>query len=157
MNPSSHETGRLMTARLLLRKMGGFLLDTNVISEPTKLRPEPAVTAYLRKLRPERTFLSALTMGELRKGASLRARRDPAAAEAIVLWIDAIEDEYTDRILAVDSPIARLWGEWNAQRARPIVDTLLAATAVHHELTLVTRNTRDFEGTPVTLHNPWPA
>ncbi len=113
--------------------------------------------AYLRKLRPEETFLSALTLGELRKGAALRARRDLVAAEAILLWIDAIEDEYADRILAVDSPIARLWGEWNAQRPRPIVDTLLAATAVHHQLTMVTRNTRDFEGTPLALHNPWRA
>ena len=111
--------------------------------------------AFLQKLRPEETFLSALTMGELRKGAALRARRDLAAGEAIVLWVDAIEDEYGDRILAVSSPIARLWGEWNAQRTRPIVDTLLAATAVHHELTLVTRNTRDFEGTSASLHNPW--
>ena len=113
--------------------------------------------AYLEKLRPEQTFLSVLTLGELRKGAALRARRDPQAAEAIVLWIDAIEDEYADRVLPIDSPITRLWGEWNAQRARPIVDTLLAATAVHHALTLVTRNVRDFDDTPVTLHNPWPA
>ncbi len=113
--------------------------------------------AYLGKLRPEQTFLSALTLGELRKGAALRARRDPHAAEAIVLWIGAIEQEYADRILAVDSRIARLWGEWNPQRARPIIDTLLAATAVHHALTLVTRNVRDFDDTPVTLHNPWPA
>ena len=133
----------------------GFLLDTNVVSEVKKLRPSPLVTRYLGKLRPEQTFVSALTVGELRKGAALRARRDVTAANTILLWIDEIEAQYGDRVLAVNGPIARLWGELNAQRTRPIVDTLLAATAIHHGLTLVTRNTRDVEDTPVMLHNPW--
>ena len=134
---------------------GGLLLDTNVISESTKLQPDPAVTAYLNKLRPQDTFLSALTLGELRKGAALRSRRDLPAAGAIGLWIDEIEKEYGDRILGINNAIARLWGELNAQRSRPIVDTLLAATAIHHGLTLVTRNTKSMEDTPVVLLNPW--
>ena len=138
-----------------MSKEKGILLDTNVISEPTKLRPDPGVTAYLERLHPEQTFVSALTIGELRKGAALRARRDLPAADAIGLWIDQIEKEYGDRVLVINNAIARLWGELNAQRTRPFVDTLLSATAIHHGLTLVTRNTRDVEDTPVALHNPW--
>ena len=144
-----------MNARSHLSRTGGVLLDTNVISEPTKLRPDPLVTAYLNKLRPEKTFLSALTLGELRKGAALRARRDRHAADAIGLWIDEIEADYGDRVLVINNAIARLWGELNAQRTRPLVDTLLAATAIHHGLTLVTRNTKHVEDTPVLLQNPW--
>lgn len=148
-------TGPWTSARSPLSRVGGFLLDTSVLSEPKKARPDPGVTAFLKKLRPERTFVSALTIGELRKGAALRARRNFSAGEAITLWIDGIEQEYDDRILALDHPIARLWGELNAQRTRAIVDTLLAATAIHHGLTLVTRNTKDVEDTPASLHNPW--
>ena len=144
-----------MSARSNLSRRGGFLLDTNVVSELKKPRPNSTVTAFLKDLSPEQTFVSSLTLGELRKGAALRARRDLHAAAAIVLWIDEIESEYGDRVLVIDSPIARLWGELNAQRTRPIVDTLLAATAIHHGMTLVTRNTKDVEDTPVVLHNPW--
>ncbi len=134
---------------------GGFLLDTNVVSELRKPRPNEAVVAFSRQLSPVRTFVSALTIGELRKGAALRGQRDPEAAQAIHLWIDALEDGYADRILPVDTPIARLWGELSGQRTRPVVDTLLAATAIHHRLTLVTRNVSDVEDTPLVLHNPW--
>ena len=144
-----------MNARSLLSRTGGILLDTHVISESTKLRPDPLVTAYLKERRPEHTFLSALTLGELRKGAALRARRDRLAADAIGLWIDEIAKGYGDRVLAINNEIARLWGELNAQRTRPFVDALLAATAIHHGLTLVTRNTKDVQDTPAVLHNPW--
>lgn len=133
----------------------GFLLDTNFVSELKKPRPNSAVVTFSGQLPPARTFVSALTIGELRKGAALRGQRDPQAAQVITLWIDAAEKLYGDRILPITTPIARLWGELNAGRTRPIVDTLLAATAIHHGLTLVTRNTRDVEDTPVILHNPW--
>ncbi len=133
----------------------GYLLDTNVISEIRKRQPNAAVLDFLKALRPERTFLSVLTVGELRKGAVLRALQDPRAARVISDWIDSVTEAYGDRILGIDLPTARLWGELNADRTRPAIDTLLAATAMHHRLTLATRNVRDVQDTGVVLHNPW--
>jgi len=69
--------------------------------------------------------------------------------------VEGLEFGFLDRILSIDAATARLWGEWSADRPRPVVDTLLAATAVQHGLTLVTRNTRDVQGIPVRVHNPW--
>ena len=76
-------------------------------------------------------------------------------ANSLSLWVDRLETDFADRVLDVNQQIARLWGELSADRSRPAVDTLLAATAIHHGLTLVTRNVRDVQDTPVVLHNPW--
>ena len=132
-----------------------FLLDTNVISEFKKIRPDGSVLRFVQELPESRAFISALSLGELRKGAALQAKRDAVAARTLSAWIDKTEEQYTGRVLAVDGPIARIWGELCSERSRPLIDTLLAATAIHHGLTLVTRNTRDVEDTPVVLHNPW--
>ena len=74
---------------------------------------------------------------------------------SLSLWIDDLEIDYSDRILPIDLAITRLWGVMAASRSRSVIDTLLAATAIHHGMTLVTRNTKDIEDTPVVLHNPW--
>ncbi len=100
-------------------------------------------------------YVSPLTLGELRKGAALQAKRNLQSAQALAVWIDGLEARYLQRLLAVDLPVARIWGELEATRTRPAVDTLLAATAIHHGLTLVTRSVRDVQDTPVLLHNPW--
>lgn len=126
-----------------------------MVSELSKARPNPHVLGFLQQLAPEQARISVLTLGELRKGAARRAQRDAAAASMLAQWIDGLENEYKDRILPIDQPIARMWGELSAARSRPVVDTLLAATAIHHGLTLVTRNVRDVQDTPVVLHNPW--
>jgi predicted nucleic acid-binding protein len=98
-----------------------------------------------------------LTLGELRKGvAALKLRDpDPNAANRLAVWVEGIEAGFSDRILGIDAATARLWGAWSAERPRPVVDTLLAATAVVNDLTLVTRNIRDVRDTPVKLHDPW--
>ncbi len=96
-----------------------------------------------------------LTIGELRKGAVLRRRTDAGHADRLDAWIASIEADYGPRILPVDLPAARLWGDLSADRPRPLVDALIAATAMVHKLTLVTRNTRDFADTGVALVNPW--
>lgn len=135
-----------------------FLLDTNVISETRKTRPNEDVLRFLRQLSPSRAFVSVLSLGELRRGAAIRAKHDIKAARDLSDWIDGLEEQYAGRVLAVDDTIARLWGELSADRSRPVVDTLLAATAIHHRLTLVTRNVRNVrnvEDTPVMLRNPW--
>ncbi|HWB32168.1 MAG TPA: type II toxin-antitoxin system VapC family toxin [Acidobacteriaceae bacterium] len=133
----------------------GYLLDTNVVSELRKARPNPAVLALITRMDSSQLYLSVLTLGEIRKGAAVRRQRDPAGADAISLWADGIEYGYGDRILAIDSNVARVWGELCADRSRPAVDTLIAATALVHQLTLVTRNISDIRGIDLPTLNPF--
>ena len=133
----------------------GYLFDTNVLSEVNRRQPDVRVLAFVRGLSNENTFISALTIGELRRGAVLKRRNDVDHADRLDAWIASIEDDYGPRILPVDLSIARLWGGLSADRPRPVVDALIAATAMVHDLTLVTRNTRDFADTGVALVNPW--
>ncbi len=133
----------------------GYLLDTNVISETRRLRPNPGVSAFLNTVNPARLFLSVLTMGELRKGVAAKRRMDEAAAAALGLWVDGIETGFADRLLPVDLATARHWGERAAERSVPVIDTLNAATAKLRGLTLVTRNIGYFAATGVDLLNPW--
>ena len=111
-----------------------YLLDTNVLSETRKKRPEPQVVDFLANAPFNSLFLSVLSLGELRKDVALKRKRDPAAAKAIGAWVDGLEGNFVDRILHVDAAVSELWGELSAQRPRSVVDTLLAATAVAHEL-----------------------
>jgi predicted nucleic acid-binding protein len=133
----------------------GYLLDTNVISETRKTRADDGVVAFLSAAQAAGLFLSVLTLGELRKGVAARRRTDPLAADRIGAWVDGIETTFADRVLPIDAATARLWGELSAHRSVPVIDTLIAATAISHGLTLVTRNTRDVESTGVPLINPW--
>lgn len=135
----------------------GYLLDTNVISETRKIRADPRVTGFLEAASGERLFLSVLTLGELRKGVAARRRTDAQTADRLAAWVDEIERTFTDRVLPVDAPIARIWGELSADRSLSVVDTLIAATAIERGLTMVTRNTRDVAATGVTVLNPWDA
>ena len=132
-----------------------YLLDTNVVSEQYKSRPNPNVLSFFQTLPVSRLSLSVMTLGELRKGAVVKRKSDPSTAMRLSIWIDALEREYSDRILDVDRAIATIWGEISADRTRPFADTLLAATAIVHNLILVTRNTADFAGLAVKLLNPW--
>ena len=134
-----------------------YLLDTNVLSETRKPKPDHGVIAFLQSAAPSSVFISVLSIGELRKGIVSKKIKDPDpnAASRLAAWVDGLEFSFADRILGIDAATAKLWGDWSGQRPRPVVDTLLAATAVLHELTLVTRNLRDVRGIPVKLHNPW--
>jgi hypothetical protein len=133
----------------------GFLLDTNAISETIKLQPNANVLSLLDSVPNSSLYLSVLTIGELRKGDAAKRHRHPGMTDRYRSWIDALEGAYDDRILPVDKAIAAVWGELNADRSRAAVDTLLAATAIVHRLTLVTRNVRDVDDLPVKLLNPW--
>ena len=98
--------------------------------------------------------MSVLSVGELRKGAALLARRGSPSAH-VTTWIDQLEEIYRDRLLPIDVDTTRIWADLAAIRSRPVVDTFLAATAIQHGLTFATRNVRDVQDTPVVLHNPW--
>ncbi len=135
----------------------GYLLDTNVISETRKSRADSGVMAFLSAADAGGLFLSVLTLGELRKGVVAKRRTDPVAADQLGAWVDGIETTFADRVLPVDAATARRWGELSAGRSIPVIDTLIAAIAINHGLTLVTRNTRDVESTGVPLVDPWQA
>lgn len=132
-----------------------YLLDTNVLSETRRRQADRHVVSFLSATDSSSLYLSALTIGELHKGVALKHRTDPTAARALAAWVDGLEYSFADHILGVDAAIARLWGELSADRPRPVIDTLLAATAMAHNLTLVTRNTADVQGLKVKLLNPW--
>lgn len=136
---------------------GGYLLDTNVISETRKSRADVGVIAFLSAADSVGLYLSVLTLGELRRGVAAKRRTDTVAGDQLGVWVDGIEANFADRLLSIDAQTARLWGELSARRSLPVVDTLIAATAVNHGLTLVTRNIRDIESTGVRLIDPWSA
>lgn len=138
--------------------MSGFLLDTNVISELVRPRPEPKVKAWIEATDENLLYLSVLTLGEIRKGITSLAN----ATRRVTLetWLDSdLVLRFAGRILSIDQAIADRWGRLAAQvgsrSSFPVIDGLLAATALQHNLTLVTRNLRDFGGTGVPLFDPW--
>ncbi len=136
--------------------MNGFLLDTNVVSELRKQeRCAPKVNAWAAGVPPNEEFLSVLVVGELRRGAILIRRKDPAAAEALERWIARLTQLYGERILPITLEIGQEWGRLSALRPIRPEDGLLAATALVHRLTLVTRNIRNVEGLGVSVLNPW--
>ena len=132
-----------------------YLLDTNVLSELRVPKPDIRVLAFGSALSSGSFFVSVMTLAELHRGWALKRSSDPVKATRLAAWIDSLRIQFADHVLGIDLPTATTWAELSAQRTRPVVDTLLAATALVHNLTLVTRNTRDFTDTGVTLLNPW--
>jgi predicted nucleic acid-binding protein len=141
--------------------VSGFLLDTNVISELVVARPEPRVTRWIEETEETLLYLSVLTIGEIRKGVTSL----PQSARRIALeaWLDHdLVLRFADRILSIDQPVADRWGRVSGSAAAKkspvaVIDGLLAATALHHNLIFVTRNTRDIAATGVVTFNPWMA
>lgn len=129
-----------------------YLVDTDVLSEARR-KSQPA-TRFMRSVEREFVYVSVMTLGEIRKGYELKARRDPAGARPIRDWLDAVRREYDQRILPVTDDIALEWGRLESQRPRG-PDGLMAATALVEGLTLVTRNTADFRDVPIDLVDPW--
>lgn len=136
-----------------------FLLDTNVISEVTRPRPDPSVLAFLHETDEDRLYLSVVTLGELRRGVDLKA--DGHARTALDQWLrDDLPLRFLGRILDIDARAADDWGVLMAQAARRgvalhVMDGFLAALTRVHAMTLVTRNTKDFAPFDLRLHNPW--
>lgn len=136
-----------------------YLLDTNVVSELVAARPNPGVTAWLDGVEPDQVFLSVITVGELKGG--IDKLPDSKRRRQLSNWLNGdLLVRFGERVLPIDVAVALAWGTLVAQtRAAgtpiPAVDSLLAATAAVHGLTLVTRNTGDFEAAGIALHNPW--
>ena len=132
-----------------------YLLDTMVISETMKRRPHTMVQQWLSKLRPEDGYLSVMSIGELERGLAKAAEHDADYAVRLSAWIKRIEIAFGDRILNVDTEIARAWGKLAWRVGNKTSDILLAATAIVHDLTVVTRNVRHFDRTGVAILNPY--
>ena len=134
-----------------------FLLDTNVVSETVRSRPEPRVAAWFGSIRDSDLHVSVLTLGEIRKGIELLDHG--ARRERLQYWLETkLPSWLGDRVLSVDNAVAERWGRLRAQSPKTvaIVDSLIAATALHHDLRLVTRNARDFAHFPgLVVVNPW--
>jgi predicted nucleic acid-binding protein len=134
-----------------------YLLDTNFVSELRRPdRANPNVLAWAREAVGVPAFLSAITILEVEIGLRRLERRDPAQAAPLRLWFEAdVMAEYRDRILSIDAAIARRAAALHVPDRRPENDALIAATALVHGLTLVTRNTADFAPMGVPVLNPW--
>ncbi|MFV0523057.1 MAG: type II toxin-antitoxin system VapC family toxin [Acidimicrobiales bacterium] len=136
--------------------MNGYLIDTNVVSELRKgQRSNVGVRKWLTEHADDDLWLSVLVIGELRRGVSLLRRRDPDSAHHLETWLIALEASYADRILPVSLDVARQWSTLGIPDPLPAIDGLLAATALTHELTLVTRNITDVQRSGVTVIDPF--
>jgi predicted nucleic acid-binding protein len=139
--------------------VSGFLLDTNIVSELVKPKPEPRVTAWIDSTDETLLYLSVLTLGEIRKG--IGSLRDASRRVVLEAWLDSdLILRFAERILPIDRAVADRWGRLTAEAAvakspLPVIDGLQAATALDQNLTLVTRNTKDIAVTGVPVFNPW--
>lgn len=142
-----------------------FLLDTNVVSEIRRHAPDAGVSAWWKEVPASRLYLSVLTVGEIQRGIELiRHREDTTQAERLTGWLSGLTTQFADRILDVDTAVTMEWarqarrdrrGQAEHGRSVPVIDGLLAATAIVHDLTLVSRNIRDLERTDARLLNPF--
>jgi predicted nucleic acid-binding protein len=133
-----------------------YLLDTNVISELRRPRPSRAVLAWLSSVAPDQVFLSAVTIGELQAGVENAKQQDAARAAAIEGWVDEIVESYN--VLPMDGAAFRRWAQlMHRQPPDLIPDAMIAATALMHNLMVVTRNVRDFERLGVPVLDPFGA
>jgi predicted nucleic acid-binding protein len=132
-----------------------YLLDTVVLSELRKHDRHPGVVRWLRDKPADALFLSAVAIGEIERGIARSRAKDPAFAEALDSWLTRTLQIYNDRILPVDTAVARRWGQLSARIGNDGADLLIAATALEHDLTVVTRNVRHFEPTGVAVIDPF--
>jgi predicted nucleic acid-binding protein len=139
--------------------MKGFLLDTNIPSEMTRPRPESRVSRWLDDADDDQLYFSVVSLGEILSGVTVL--RESKRRNQLQQWLDeTLRPWFQGRILPVNEPIAERWGVLAGQRqliGRPlkVADGFIAATALEHDLTVVTRNVKDFDGLGVGIFNPW--
>lgn len=132
-----------------------YLLDTNVISETRKRVPDANVMSWFRETDEKKMHVSVLTLGEMQKGIARRRAADPHLAANLEHWLRGIEELFADRVIAIDAAVAKTWGEFQADGPLPVIDTLLAATAKVHKMSMITRNVKDVAATGIPIINPW--
>lgn len=133
-----------------------FLLDTNVISEIRKReRAHPNVARWVARIPPKDIGTSVIVLAEIRRGIELKRRRDPEQAESLDQWFRQMRTRLGDRVLPIDKPVADTWALFSIPDSLPLIDGLLAATAMVHGLTLVTRNVSDVARTDISVVDPF--
>ena len=132
-----------------------YLLDTNVVSEARRRGGEPRVTAWLSSVDANDLYVSALVVGEVRRGIERLRARDPVQAAVFERWLNELKQRFGDRIVPIDAAIAEEWGRISAADPIPVEDGLMAATAKVLGMILVTRNVADVARTGVAVLNPW--
>ncbi len=132
-----------------------ILLDTVVVSELRKAQPDAGVLAYLKGQAPDTVFLSVLTIGEVEAGIERQRSSNPEFADKLAQWLAVMELQFARSILPVTPVIAKLWGRLCVQTGNKGIDNLIAATALVHNLTVVTRNVKHFEPTGARVFNPF--
>ncbi len=135
--------------------MEGYLLGTNVISELAKKRPNRYVLNWFATT--PNCWLSVLSVGEMLRGARRLSVRDPKCAALIETWVQSVRSGYADNLLTIDEGVVEEWAKLPTSRTLSVVDSLIAATAGFHNLTVVTRNATDFADLDVPLFNPFEA
>lgn len=132
-----------------------YLLDTNVVSETRRRGPNANVLRWFASVHSDDLYISALVLGEVRQGIERLRPRDAERAAEYEAWLDTLERDYAEHVVPVTAEVADEWGRLNAGKPPPAVDGLLAATALAHGWTLVTRNRKDVERTGVPLLDPF--
>jgi predicted nucleic acid-binding protein len=131
-----------------------FLLDTNVVSELRKPKPHGAVLSWIADLQADQIYLSAVTIGELQTGVQLTRRQNPEKADEIELWVDQLAE--SSQVLPMDAPCFREWARlMNGKTEHLLEDAMIAATARIHNLTVATRNEKDFKPLGVRVLDPF--
>jgi len=134
-----------------------YLVDTNIISEARKgMKANPGVRRFFKEADAADIYLSAQTIGEIRRGLeNIRHRGDVPQTRKLEKWLDVIVGDYADKILSFDEECAQVWGRLMSPHPQHPIDKQIAAIALIHDLIVVTRNVNDFRGTGVELKNPF--
>ncbi len=132
-----------------------FLLDTNVLSALRRRERHPAVVRWLSDQQTVDLYLSVISVGEIARGIVQQERIDPSFGRELTVWLARLLTWYGDRVLGVDVPTARRWGRLSGSLGHDSADLMIAATALEHGLTVVTRNVRHFEPTGVQVLDPF--
>lgn len=132
-----------------------YLIDTVVLSELRKSRRDENVVAWFARQRPADLFISVVSIGEIERGIARQREANPPFAAALAAWLDKMLSLYSERILPIDLQAARRWGLLSAVIGNESADLMIAATALEHGLTVVTRNATDFEAAGVPLLDPF--
>ena len=132
-----------------------YLLDTCILSELRRPSCNAGVAAWMSRIEPNEAFLSVITLGEIRRGIELHRGKDAKAAGSLERWLLGLESHYAERILPITPAVADRWGRLSLHQPLPVSDGLIAATGLEHKLTIVTRNTADFQRSGVNTLNPF--
>ena len=133
-----------------------YLLDTNILSELRKGKLcDPNVLKWSKATTIDRHYISVLSLGEIRKGIEILRRKSPEQCLAFENWLMTLRTEYEADILPVTDRISDQWGHMMAKQTRPVIDGLLAATALTYKLTMATRNVNDFKNTGIKVIDPF--